>query len=152
MMTSPFLKSVTLNMKIKSISNKSVDPENFVCPSLARSQGLIIHHLILTLSKMLLSCCSLSLTNWRVFHWQLCDLISNANRINVSCNPSLHFSAKEKSGILIIPLYPNVNSSLSKFLKPEILESDNKWYLETVYREYQENFHHWFGFCFNDPA
>ena len=29
-MTSPFLKSVTLNMKIKSISNKPVDPENFV--------------------------------------------------------------------------------------------------------------------------
>ena len=38
-------------------------------------------------------------------------------------------SAKEeKLDILTIPLSPNINSSLSKFLKPEILESENKWF------------------------
>ena len=87
---SPLLKSITLNMKIKSRSNKPVDPSNFLwaisrkisesChvpfnltlrlihqisygPSLARSQSLVMRHLILTLSKMLLRYYSLSLIN-----------------------------------------------------------------------------------------
>ena len=56
------------------------------------------------------------------------DLISNI-RINISCNQCFCFSAKEeKLDILTIPLSPNINSSLSKFLKPEILESENKWF------------------------
>ena len=55
------------------------------------------------------------------------DLISNTIRINISCNQCFCFSAKEeKLDILTIPLSPNINSSLSKFLKPEILESENK--------------------------
>ena len=57
------------------------------------------------------------------------DLISNTIRINVSCNQCFCFSAKEeKLDILKIPWSPNINSSFSKFLKPEILESDSKWF------------------------
>ena len=57
------------------------------------------------------------------------DLISNTIRISISCNRYFCFSAKEeKLDILTIPLSPNINSSLSKFLKPEILESENKWF------------------------
>ena len=57
------------------------------------------------------------------------DLISNTIRINISCNQCFCFSAKEeKLDILTIPFSPNINSSLSKFLKPEILESENKWF------------------------
>ena len=57
------------------------------------------------------------------------DLISNSIRINISCNQCFCFSAKEeKLDILTIPLSPNITSSLSKFLKPEILESENKWF------------------------
>ena len=56
------------------------------------------------------------------------DLISNTIRINVSCNQCFCFSAKEeKLDILTIPLSPNINSSFSKCLKAEILESD-KWF------------------------
>ena len=58
---SPLLKSITLNMKIKSRSNKPVDPSNFYGPSLARSHSLVMYFLILPLSKMLLRCYSLSL-------------------------------------------------------------------------------------------
>ena len=61
------------------------------------------------------------------------DLISNAIRINVSCNQCFSFSAKgEKLDILTIPLPPNINSFLPKFLKPEILESQNKWFCPHV--------------------
>ena len=57
------------------------------------------------------------------------DLISNTIRINVSCNQCFCFSAKEeKVDILTIPLSPNINSSFSKFWKPAILDSDNKWF------------------------
>ena len=57
------------------------------------------------------------------------DVISNTIRINVLCNQCFCFSAKEeKLDILTIPLSPNIGSSFSKFLKPEILDSDNKWF------------------------
>ena len=56
------------------------------------------------------------------------DSISNTIRINISCNQCFCFSAKEKKlDILTIPLSLNINFSFSKFLKPKILESDNKW-------------------------
>ena len=61
---SPLLKSITLNMKIKSSSNKPVDSSNFsMGPHLQDLKSLIMHHLILTLSKMLLRCYSLSFIN-----------------------------------------------------------------------------------------
>ena len=57
------------------------------------------------------------------------DLISNTIRINVLCSQYFCFSAKEeKLNILIFVLSPNINSSFSKVLKPEILESHNKWF------------------------
>ena len=46
------------------------------------------------------------------------NLISNTIRINVSCNQC--FLAKEETlDMLAIPLFPNISSSLSKFLMPE---------------------------------
>ena len=108
-------------MKIKFRSNKPVDHQIFCGPSLTRSQSLLMHYLILTLSKLMLRCYSLSLA--------ASDLISNTIRINVLCNQCFCFSAKEeKLDILTIPLSPNIGSSFSKFLKPEILDSDNKWF------------------------
>ena len=102
----------------------------FYEPSLAISQGLVMYFLVLTLSKMLLRCYNLPLMTWKALQWQAAsDLISNTIRISVSCNQCFCFSAKEeKLDILAIALSPNINSSFSKFLKPEILESDNKWF------------------------
>ena len=71
-------------------------------------------------------------------------LVSNTIRINVLRNQCFCFSAKEeKIGILTIPLSPNINS-FSKFLKPEILDSDNKWFCPSCncLTEYQRNLHH----------
>ena len=87
-----------------------------------------MHHLILTLSKMLLWCYS-----WCYHRWYTSvaasDLIWNTIKINVSCNQCFCFSAKEETlELLVISLSPNINSSLSKFLKLEILESENKWF------------------------
>ena len=98
----------------------------FYEPSLSRSPSLIMCILILTLSKMLLQFVIDELKGTSV---AASDLISDTIRINISFNQCFCFSAKEeKLDILIIPLSPNINSSLSKFLKPEILKSQNKWF------------------------
>ena len=60
---SPLLKSITLNMKIKSRSNKPIDSSNFLWALSRKISELVMRHLILTLSKMLLRCYSLSLMN-----------------------------------------------------------------------------------------
>ena len=45
------------------------------------------------------------------------EFISNTIRTNVSCNQCFYFSAEEETDILAIPLSPNINTFLSKFLK-----------------------------------
>ena len=120
---SPHLKSITLNMKIKSRSNKPVDPSDFLWALLGKisesrhvqfnfnSQQDVSGVLQFVIDKLNGTSVAAS------------DLISNTIRINVSCNQCFCFSAKEvKLDIPTIPLSPNINSSFSKFLKPEILE------------------------------
>ena len=126
---SPLLKSIALNMKIKSRSNKPVDPSNFLwalsrkisesrhVPFNFNSQQDAAEVLQFVIDELKGTSVAAS------------DLISNTIRINISCNQCFCFSAKEeKLDILTIPLSPNINSSFSKFLKPEILESENKWF------------------------
>ena len=126
---SPLLKSIALNMKIKSRSNKPVDPSNFLwalshkiseschVPFNFNSQQDAAEVLQFVIDELKGTSVAAN------------DLISNTIRINISCNQCFCFSAKEeKLDILTIQLSPNINSSLSKFLKPEILESENKWF------------------------
>ena len=116
-------------MKIKSRSNKPVDPSNFLwaltrkisepchAPFNFNSQqdaAELLHFVIDELKDTSVAAS---------------DLISNTIRINVLCNQCFRFSTKEeKLDILTIQLSPNSGSSFSKFLKPEILDSDNKWF------------------------
>ena len=124
---SPLLKSIALNIKIKSRSNKPVDPSNFLwalsrkisesrhVPFNFNSQQDAAEVLQFVIDELKGTSVAAS------------DLISNTIRINISCNQCFCFSAKEeKRDILTIPFSPTINSSLSKFLKPEILESENK--------------------------
>ena len=126
---SPLLKSIALNRKIKSRSNKPVDPSNFLwalshkiseschVPFNFNSQQDAAEVLHIVIDELKGTSVAAN------------DLISNTIRINISCNQCFCFSAKEeKLDILTIQLSPNINSSLSKFLKPEILESENKWF------------------------
>ena len=116
-------------MKIKSRSNKPVDPSNFLwalsrkisesrhVPFNFNSQQDAAEVLQFVIDELKGTSVAAS------------DLISNTIDINISCNQCFCFSAKEeKLDILTIPVSPNINSSLSKFLKPEILESGNEWF------------------------
>ena len=120
-------------MKINSSSNKPVDPSNFLwaltrkfsesrnAPCNFNSEQDAVEMLQFAFDKLKGTSVAAS------------DLISNNIRINVSCNQCFCFSAKEeKLNILTIPLSPNINSSFSRFLKPKVLESDNKWFFHHV--------------------
>ena len=115
-------------MKMKSRSNKPVDPSNFSwaithkisesrqAPFNFNSQQNAAEVLWFVIDKLKGTLVVAS------------DLISSTIRINVSCNQCFCFSAKEeKLDIQTTSLSPYINS-LSKFLLPEILESDNKWF------------------------
>ena len=115
-------------MKMKSRSNKPVDPSNFSwaithkisesrqAPFNFNSQQNAAEVLWFVIDKLKGTLVVAS------------DLISSTIRINVSCNQCFCFSAKEeKLDIQTASLSPYINS-LSKFLQPEILESDNKWF------------------------
>ena len=126
---SPHLKSITLNMKIKSRSNKPVDPSNFLW-ALSRKISESRHAPFNFNSQQdAAEVLQFVIDELKGTSVVASELISNTIRINISCNQCFCFSAKEeKLDILTIPLSPNINSSLSKFLKPEILESENKWF------------------------
>ena len=126
---SPLLKSITLNMKIKSRSNKPVDPSNFLW-ALSRKISESRHAPFnFNFQQDAAEVLQFVIDELKGTSVVASDLISNTIRINISCNQCFCFSAKEeKLDILTIPLSPNINSSLSKFLKPEILESGNKWF------------------------
>ena len=126
---SPLLKSIALNMKIKSRSNKPVDPSNFLW-ALSRKISESAHVPFNFNSQQdAAEVLQFVIDELKGTSVAASDLISNTIRINISCNQCFFFSAKEeKLDILAIPLSLNINSSFSKFLKPEILESENKWF------------------------
>ena len=111
-------------MEIKSRSNKPVDPSNFLW-ALSRQISESRHATFNFNSQKL----PFVIDDDKGTSVAASDLISNTIDINISCNQCFCFSAKEeKLYILTIPVSPNINSSLSKFLKPEILESGNEWF------------------------
>ena len=126
---SPLLKSITQNMKIKSRSNKPVDPSSFLWALTrkisASRQAPFYFNSPEDATKVL----QFVIDKLKGTSVAASDFISNIIRINVSCNQCFSFSAKEETlDMLTIPLSPNINSSLFKFLKPETLESKNKWF------------------------
>ena len=116
-------------MKIKFRSNKPVDPSNFVWAlslKISESRHVPFNFNFQHGAAEVLQFVTDELKGTAV---AASDLISNAARIIISCNQYFRFSSKEeKLDILTIPLSPNINYSLSKFLKSEILESENKWF------------------------
>ena len=114
-------------MKIKSRSNKPVDPSNFLW-ALPRSISESCHvPFNFNYQQDAAEVLQFVIDELKGTSVAASDLISNTIRINISCNHCFCFSAKEdKLDILTIPLPPNINSFLSKFLKHEILESENK--------------------------
>ena len=93
---SPLLKSITLNMKIKSRSNKPVDLSNFLW-ALTR-QTSESRHAPFNFNSQQDGAEVLQFVIYELKHTSVAttDLISNTFSINVSCNQCFCFSAKEE--------------------------------------------------------
>ena len=129
---SPLLKSIALNMKIKSRSNKPVDP-NFLWVLSRKISGSRHVPFNFNSQQDAAEVLQFVIDELKGTSVVASDLISNTIRINISCNQCFCFSSKEeKLDILTIPLSPNINSSLSKFLKPEILDLENSGFVHCV--------------------
>ena len=116
-------------MKITSRSNKPVDPSNFLWALPRKISGPCHAAFNFNAQQDAAEVLQYVTDELKGTSVAASDLISNTIRISISCNQWFCFSAREeKLDMLTIPFSPNINSSLSKFLKPEILESENKWF------------------------
>ena len=113
---SSFLKSITLNMKIKSRSNKAVDPSIFLWAITRKISKSCHAPFNFNAQQDTVKVLHFAIDELNGTSVAASDLISNTVRINVSCNQGFCFSAKvEKLDILTIPLYPKISSCFSKF-------------------------------------
>ena len=113
---SPLPKSITQNMKIKSRSNKPVDPPN-VFWALSHKISESCHAPFNFNSQQdPANVLQLDIDELSGNSEVASDLISNTIEINISCNQWFCFFIKEeKLDLLTSPLSPNINSSHSKF-------------------------------------
>ena len=108
-------------MRIKSISCKPVDPSNSLwdlsCKISESRHALFTFNSQQDAAEVL----QFAIDELKGTSVAASDLILDTIRIIVSCNQSFWFSAQEEAlDMPTIPLSPNINSSLSKFLTPEI--------------------------------
>ena len=102
---SPVLKSITLSMKIKSRSNKPVNPSKFLCALTSKISGSRHAPFNFNSQQDAAEVLQFVIDELRATSVAASDFISNTIRINVSCNQCFCFSAKkEKLDILTIPL------------------------------------------------
>ena len=92
---SPLLKSITLNMKIKSRSNKPVDPSNFLWAFTSKISESRHAPFNVNSQQDTAEVLQFVIDDLKGTSVAVSDLISNTIRINVSCNQCFGSSAKE---------------------------------------------------------
>ena len=111
-------------MQIKSRSTKPVDPSNFLWAISRKISESCLAPFNFNSQQDAAKVLQFVNDELKGTSVAASDLVSNTIRINISCNQYFCFFAKEeKLDMLTIQLSPNINSSISRFLKPEILES-----------------------------
>ena len=125
----PMLRAISLNMAVKKNSTKPVDPSNFLW-ALKRKLFIILgvsfnfntHQDVAEILQVVLD--ELKGISIAASH-----LICNTQKITVSCNTCFCSSVSEENlDIVTLPVTADIQTSMNKFLKPEILTSQNKWF------------------------
>ena len=126
---SPMLQAISLNMAVKKNSTRPVDPSNFLKAlkrKLSNLRGVLFNFNTQQDVAEILQVVSDELKGVSLAASQL---ISNIQKITVSCNTSFCSSESEKSlDILTLSVSADIQTSINQFLKPEILSSQNKWF------------------------
>ena len=126
---SPMLRAISLNLTIKKNSSKPVDPSNFLWAlkrKLSNFRGVPFDF---NTQQDVAEILQVVLDELKGVSLAASQLISNTQKITVSCNTCFCFSESEQNlDILTLPLSADIQASISQFLKPEILSSHNKWF------------------------
>ena len=126
---SPMLRAISLSMTIKKNSRKPVDPPNFLWafkPNLSNLRGVPFDF---NTQQDVVEIFQVLLDELKGVSLAASQLISNTQKITVSCNTCFCFSESEQNlDILTLPVSADIQASISQFLKPEILSSHNKWF------------------------
>ena len=126
---SPMLQAISLNMTIKKNSNKPVDPSNFLWPLKHKLSNLRGVPFDFNTQQDVAEILQVVLDELKGVSLAASQLISNTQKITVSCNTCFCFSESEQNlDILTLPVSADIQASISQFLKPEILSSHNKWF------------------------
>ena len=127
---SPMLQAISLNMAIKKNSNKSVDPSNFLWALKRKLSNLRGVSFDFNTQQDVAEILQLVLDELKGVSLAVSQLISNTQKITVSCNTCFCFSESEQNlHILTLPpVSTDIQASISQFLKPETLSSHNMWF------------------------
>ena len=143
------LQAISLNMTIKKNSSKSVDPSNFLWAFKRKLSNLRRVPFDFNTQQDVAEILKVVLDELKCLSLAVSQLISNTQKIIVSCNTCFCFSQSEQnSGILTVPVPADIQAFISQFLKPEILLSHNKWFCcscKTLYESTRET-------CINNSA
>ena len=116
-------------MVIKKNSNKPVDPSNFLWALKRKLSNLRGVPFDFNTQQDVAEILQVVLDELKGVSLAASQLISNTQKITVSCNTCFCFSESEQNlDILTLPVSADIQASISQFLKPEILSSHNKWF------------------------
>ena len=126
---SPMSRAISLNITIKKNSSKPVDPSNFLWAlkrKLSNLRGVLFDF---NTQQDVAEILQVVLDELKGVSLAASQLISNTQKITVSCNTCFCFFESEQNlDILTLPVPADIQASISQFLKPEILSSHNKWF------------------------
>ena len=126
---SPMLRAISLNMTIKKNSSKPTDPSNFLWALQRKLSNLRGVPFDFNTQQDVAEILQVVLDELKGVSLAASQLISNTQKITVSCNTCFCFSESEKNlDILTLPVSADIQASISQFLKPELLSSHNKWF------------------------
>ena len=136
---SPMLRAISLNMAIKKNSSKPVDPSNFLWALKRKLSNLKGVPFAFNTQQDVAEILQVVLDELKGVSLAASQLISNTQKITVSCNTCFCFSESEQNlDILTLPVSADIQASISQFLKPEILSSHNKWFFPSC-KAYSES-------------
>ena len=126
---SPLLKAIILNMAVKKRSAKPVDPSNFLWALKHAVSSQIGRPFDFNTQQDVPEILQIVLDEIKGLSVVASDLISNTQRVTVSCDTCFCTSMSEDShNIIALPVTSDIQTSFKRFLSPESLTSKNKWF------------------------
>ena len=126
---SPMLKAISLNMAVKNKATLAVDPSNFLWALKRKISSTSGSPFDFNRQQDAAEILQHVLDELKGISVAASDLISNTQRITITCNTCFCSSVSEEShDIITLPVSSDIQTSFDTFLSPETLTSNNKWF------------------------